>query len=88
MYINLLIVRLVMDGIDIISAQYHVLRRIVASELFRILTERGISSELVKGAALRQVPTENIRMTNNNPYQIGQQIARSVYGGLGGQRHE
>lgn len=88
MKLNLHIERLVLNGVDIQPGQHHVLQSAVTNELNRMLTERGISPELAKGATLHQVPADNIHLINNNPDQIGQQIARSVYGGLGGQHHE
>jgi hypothetical protein len=88
MKLNLYIEQLVVDGVAIVPGQRHVLQTAVANELHRMLMESGISPELAKGAALRQVPADNIYLANNNPTQIGQQIARSVYGGLGVQRHE
>lgn len=88
MKLNLHIERLVVDGVAIAPGQSHLLQTAVANELHRMLMESGISPELAKGAALHQVPADNIHLTNNNPDQIGQQVALSVYGGLGMQRHE
>lgn len=84
MKLSLQIERLVVEGVAIAPGQHHVLHSAVTNELNRMLTASGISPELAKGAVLRQVPVNNIHLTNNNPNQLGQQIARSIYGGLRG----
>lgn len=83
MNINLHIERLVLDGVDIAPNQKHLLQNIVITELTRMLTESGISPDLARGVALPRIFAEGIQVTENNPVQLGQQIAQSVYGGIG-----
>ena len=83
MKINLHIERLVVDGLNIAPGQSHVLQSVVATELTRMLMEGGISSDLAKGIALPHISVDSIRLTSNNAEQVGQQIAQSVYGGIG-----
>ena len=59
------------------------MQSVVATELTRMLMEGGISSDLAKGIALPHISVDSIRLTSNNAEQVGQQIAQSVYGGIG-----
>lgn len=83
MNINLHIERLVLDGVNIAPDQRHVLQASVTAELTRLLNHGGLAPSLVEGVALPRITTSGIRLTNNNPTHIGQQIAQSVYGGIG-----
>ncbi len=83
MNINLHIERLVLDGVDIAPNQRHSLQASVETELTRLLTEGGLASSFAQGTALPRLSTSNIHITDNNPTQLGQQIALSVYGGIG-----
>lgn len=83
MNITLHIERLILDGIDIAPDQKHLLQSIITTELIRMLTEGGISSDLAKGVALPRIFADGIQLTDNSPAQLGQQIAQSVYGGIG-----
>lgn len=84
MNINLHIEQLVLDGVNIESGRSHLLQSIIAAELTRMLTEGGLSSGLAKGAALPRIAAKKIQLNDsNNLTQLGQQIAQSVYGGIG-----
>lgn len=83
MNIKLHIERLVLDGVNIAPGQHHVLQASVETELTRLLTDGGLSLSLAQGTALPHISTGGIQLTNNNPTQIGQHIAQSVYGGIG-----
>ena len=83
MNINLHIERLVLDGVNIAPGQKHLLQSIVTSELTRMLTDGGLSPSLAQGVALPRISAEGIHRTDNNPTHLGQQIAQSVYGGIG-----
>jgi hypothetical protein len=59
----------------------------VETELVRLLGEGGVSSELAAGGAFPHMQADGIRVSReNSPEQVGQQIARAVYGGIGGSR--
>jgi hypothetical protein len=76
--------RLVLDGINIGPDQRPLLHASVEAELLRLLTDGGLSPGLAQGTALQRMSTSAIQLTGgNNPTQLGQQIARSVYGGIG-----
>ena len=83
MNIKLHIERLVLDGVNIAPGQRHLLQASVETELTRLLNNGGLAPSLVEGIALPRISTSGIQLTSNNPTQIGQQIAQSVYGGIG-----
>ena len=83
MNINLHIERLVLDGVDIAPNQRHLLQASLETELTRLLTENGLSANLTQGAALPKLSGNALQITDNNPNQLGQQIALSIYGGIG-----
>jgi hypothetical protein len=83
MNINLHIERLVLDGINIGPGQRHLLQASVETELTRYLTDGSLSVGLAQGAVVPRMSARGIQLTSNNPTQLGQQIAQSVYEGIG-----
>ena len=84
MNIDLHIQRLILDGIEMPSHQRPQLHAAVETELARLLADGGLQPSLTVGGARAFVPRSNFQMTDNgNPDQLGQQIARSVYDGIG-----
>lgn len=84
MKINLHIDRLILDGIDLDAAQRPVLQAAVEAELGRLLAEGGVGADLAGGGAVPSVRAAGFEMGGEgNPRQLGAQIARSVYGGIG-----
>jgi len=83
MNINLHIERLILDGVHIAPNQRHLLQANVTTELTRLINNGGLAGNIVEGVALTQLSTRSIQLTNNKPKQLGQQIAQSVYGGIG-----
>lgn len=84
MNINLLIERLILDGVNIQPGQRHLLQASVETELARLLTDGGVSPSISGSGALPQVSANGIQLArSNDPVQMGRQIARSVYGGIG-----
>lgn len=83
MNINLHIDRLILDGVNIAPNQRHLLQASVEAELTRLLTDRGLAPSLAQGTALPRLSVSSMQLTGNNPAQLGQQIAQSVYGGIG-----
>ena len=81
--INLHIERLVLDGISVESHQRPVLKATLESELGRLLAQNGIASGLQSGGAFNTIRTDSIDVGEiNEPSHLGQQVARSVYGGI------
>ena len=84
MNVNLHIDRLILDGVNMVSGQRHLLQASVESELARLLTDGGVSSRIAAGGALPHVSANDIQFSGgNDPVQLGRQIAQSVYGGIG-----
>ena len=82
MNINLHIERLVLDGVNIAPNQRQLLQASIETELTRLLTENGLSSQLTQGTALPKLSGNALHITDNSPSQLGQQIAQSIYGGI------
>jgi len=84
MNINLSIERLILDGIAIPHVQRPLLQAAVEAELGRLLTENGLSAELMAGGAMPHISASAIHLTSDaSPTQMGQQIAQAVYRGIG-----
>jgi hypothetical protein len=84
MNIKLHIDRLILDGIAIPHSQRPLLQAAVEAELSRLITAEGLSSQLMNDGAIPQVSASNLPLNpNSSPTQLGQQIAQSVYGGIG-----
>ena len=84
MNINIHIERLILDGLSITDSQRPVVQASVEAELVRLLAADGLASQLQTGGMVPHLPGSNIQLTgDNNPNVLGQQIAQSVYGGIG-----
>lgn len=83
MNINLHIERLVLDGVQIALSQGDLLQASVTSELTQLLNNGGLAHNIDEGVVLPRLSTRGIQLTNNKPSLLGQQIAQSVYGGIG-----
>jgi len=81
--INLHIEKLVLDGVDIASGQNNLLQASVTNELTQLFKSGGLASSLIGGASLNGVATNSIQISDKTPQSLGQQIALSVYGGIG-----
>lgn len=85
--IHLHIERLILDGLPIERAQGSQVQAAVEAELARLLAENGLESSLAVGGAVPQVRAGAMQLSaGGSPADMGTQIARSVYGGLGGER--
>lgn len=83
MNINFHIERLVLDGVSVKSHQRHILKTTLETELGRLLAQHRITSDLQSGGAFNTIRTDLIDVgEKNEPSHLGQQIARSVHGGL------
>lgn len=83
MDINLHIESLVLDGVDIASGQGDLVQASVANELTQLLHSGGLDTNLIAGASLNRVDVNNIQVSDEKSHALGQQIAQSVYGGIG-----
>jgi hypothetical protein len=83
MNINFHIERLVLDGLPVSSAQGSLLGAAVETELARLLGTGGLEASLQLGGAWPNLPVSVVQLTASKPAQLGQQIAKAVYGGIG-----
>jgi hypothetical protein len=83
MNINVNIDRLILEGVSVPQAQRPLLQSSVEAELGRLLTEGGVGENWRSGGAVPSVSASPIQLAVDGNYtQWGQQIARSVYGGI------
>ncbi len=84
MNIRLHIERLVLDGFELQRRDGKAVKSAVKNELQQLLGGEGLRHELQQGGALPQVRADTLRVgVKPSPRQLGTQIARSVYGGIG-----
>jgi len=84
MNINVHIERLILDGLPMTRSQGTLVQAALETEVARLVATNGLDPELAAGGALPSVKADGIQLTNgSNPTQLGQQVARAVYGGIG-----
>ncbi len=87
MNIEVHIERLILDGLPIERSQGPYLQAAVEAELTRLLAENGLAAHLQTGGALPSVRADAMQFKpGNTQAQWGQQIARSVYSGIGNRK--
>jgi hypothetical protein len=75
--------RLVLEGLPVERRHGPEVQAAVEAELSRLMSEGGLAPELASGGAVPLVRADGIRSIGGNPAQIGRQIAKAVYGGMG-----
>ena len=84
MNIKLYIERLILDGISPSPGERPFLQSAIEAELTRLLANGGLDDALQSGGALYHVRAAGIQLAHDgSPAQLGEQIARAVYGGIG-----
>jgi hypothetical protein len=84
MNIRLHIERLVVDGFGMRRGDGNAVKLAVQNELQQLLSGDGLRHQLQQGGALSQVRADRLQVgAKPSPRQLGTQIARSVYGGIG-----
>jgi hypothetical protein len=87
MKIALHIDRLILDGLSLERRQGPLVQAAVEKELTRLIAAHGLGHEWRSGGAVPRMRGRGIQLTNEtHPTRLGQQIARSVYSGIGGRR--
>jgi hypothetical protein len=85
--IHVYIEQLILEGLPVDRIQAPRIQIAVEAELMRLLLDGGLSADLQAGGALPGIRVDAIQLpTGNNPTQIGTQIARSIYSGIGNKR--
>lgn len=83
MKIQVNIERLILDGIDIPAGQRPRLQAALEAELARLLSAGGLNPALTSAGSVPSLRVQTLNYSGNNPAQLGKQIARSMYSGLG-----
>ncbi len=83
MNINLHIERLVLDGLPINPRQGALVQTALQDELTQLLSGGELAHDLQSNVALPGVKADPIQSVSSNPNQLGQQVARSIYSGIG-----
>jgi hypothetical protein len=83
MTIRIQINQLVLDGTPVQRQEAPVIVRAVEKELTRLLSEGGLSQNLASGGEYPEIRAGRMKITSNNPREIGKEIAQAVYGGIG-----
>ncbi len=84
MNIRLHIDRLVLDGVPLEAGGAQGLQSALEGQLAQLLAEGGLSADLRRGGALRSIRAGNVQIpARPNGSQLGGQIARAVYEGIG-----
>jgi hypothetical protein len=84
MNISVHIERLILDGLTIPPSRHGLLQAAIAAELSRSLAAGGLAPGLLSGGAVSDVRGGNVQLTGQaSPSDLGRQIARAVYGGIG-----
>lgn len=81
--VNLQIEQIVLNGIDLAPSQRADLQAEVAAELSRLVKAKGLPTHLQEGGTIPTLPAKLNLAENLNPRQMGQQIAQSIYQGMG-----
>lgn len=85
MKIDLQIERLVLEGVDVTPTQREVLGSAFVSELSKLVEAGGLKQELANGVMVPSVKANEMRLvTPLDAVRTGEQIARAVYTGIGG----
>ena len=75
---------MILDGLPLGAGQGALVQATVEAELARLLVQGGIAPSLQSGGAVPSVRADAIQLTaQSTPAQMGQQIAHSVYAGMG-----
>jgi hypothetical protein len=80
--IQLHIERLVLDGLPLSRVQAQQMQGALEVELSRLLSEGGLAPQFLQGGALSRLPGGELNHFEN-PGQMGSQVARAVYSGIG-----
>jgi hypothetical protein len=83
MSINLHIERLILDGLSENHTEGPIIGAAVEAELARLLAAGGLAPGFQSGSAWSSLPVSAVQLTASKPVLLGQQIARTVYHGIG-----
>ena len=82
--IHVYIERLILDGLPVERIQAPGIQRAVEAELTRLLADNGVSADLTAGSRVPSVRAHPMpAVSGSHPAQIGTEIARSIFSGIG-----
>jgi hypothetical protein len=75
---------LILDGVDLPAGEQPHMQASLEAELGRLLAEGGLAPSLAAGGALASLRTSDLSVAPGaGGAQMGRDIARAVYGGIG-----
>ncbi len=84
MSITIHIERLILDGVSVPQRHRPQLQAAIEAELARLLAADGLAAYLQTGGVLSRVTGGELQLQGkDDPVQLGRQIARAVYRGIG-----
>jgi hypothetical protein len=84
MNVDLFVERLILDGFSLSRREQALVQAAFEGELTRLLRTGELSESLAQGASLSSVRAPGLQLTTGlEPAQLGIQIARSIYSGIG-----
>jgi hypothetical protein len=83
MDIELHIEQLILEGVDVPQHTHARLQAAVTAELTRLLAADGVASQLLSSGAVGAVRGGEIQVAGGDVTELGGQIARAIYGGIG-----
>ena len=82
--IRLHIERLVLDGLDLNRAEAERVKGALEAELTHLLSKGQLSPNLLAGGHFSSLDMSSLAGVRHAPEGLGQEIARTVYGRIGG----
>jgi hypothetical protein len=84
MNITICIDSLIFEGVELPAGKRSAVRVAVETELGRLLSAGGLMPQLLSGGMLPRVSAPSILLNPaHSPAEMGGQIARAIYGGIG-----
>jgi hypothetical protein len=87
--INVHIERLILDGLPVEACDSALVRAAVEAKLVRLLSERGIPSDLQTGVNKARILAPPLRLNSStHAKEVGTQIGAGIYSAFAGLKHE
>ncbi len=73
---------IILEGGSLSRSQRNRLQEALEAELYSLVSIKGLPPQLQQGVTIAKLPVTPNLTKEMNPTQMGQEIARSIYGGL------
>ena len=80
--INWQIDEIILEGVSLSRSQRNRLQEALEAELSNLVSVNGLPPQFQQGGTIAKLPVTPKITKGMNPTQMGQEIARSIYGGL------